>query len=327
MRINLYCFYESRDKWMKVHSSLQIKEDLARFLEDEEDIGTIIKAVECDEITVKAYDINTADIQSLLSEIKTKENCMIWNLTDGATPYKGSNIPALAALFDIPYVGSNSYVQMLAQNKNHTRNVVSALGIKISRGINIHTEYMNNFVLPFDPPYFIKPTCYDNSIGDKVVYPVCWKQHEVYEKISHLRERGIEQVLVEEFLEGSEYSVAMVNTGRWVSRCFKIEYGQCEYWDSNHKDQGKYSISQKEGKIARQLIKDAVLLADNLHINDYFRADFRCNKLSEPCFLEINTTPFLICKAYTNMANSIFSSREDMLKQMILQSFNRQTVQ
>lgn len=323
-KLMIYVFYESRKCWADRNQNLKNNDDLSRFLEDDQSIEKIIKFLSKEDFNVVCVEINTENIQKYIYEAKQNKNCIIWNLTDGMDYYKGSNLPALANLYDIPYVGSNSYVQMLAQNKQHMKTIVKSLGIQVANGINVTPGSYPTKKLDFQPPYFIKPTCFDNSIGDNVAYPVCTSLDEAEKTVKQLFENNYSDVMIEEYLSGNEYSVTLINIGKWVADCVKIEYPGCSYWSSISKDNRQYEITEAPSDIEDDLVRKSVLLATSLHINDYFRVDYRCNASNEPKFLEINTNPFLMCLAYKQLASKYFSSIDDMLSKMIYQSFRRQ---
>lgn len=321
--IVIHIFFESRNKWLERNKTLKNRLDCVRFLEDEDSINSIINELINAGFQVFDYEINTIKISDSFDKIQNTKNSIIWNLTDGNGLYKGSNIPAVASLSGIPYIGSGSYVQMLAQNKYHMKNIVNSYGIPIAESINICTDEELIPEISFPPPYFIKPTCFDNGIGDQDVFPICDNIEEIKMAMRTFREINISHALVEEFLPNDEYSVVMINGGKWTAECVKLIYDS-PFWDSAKKDQCRYSIEVVSDKIAQYMIDASLLLAKNLDILDYFRVDFRCDKYGVPKFLELNTNPFLMCKSYNFVANKFFHSWAMMLRSMVIQSFSRQ---
>ncbi|MEI3557972.1 MAG: hypothetical protein V8Q21_02225 [Akkermansia muciniphila] len=138
--IVIHVFFESRSKWLENNKTLKNRLDCVRFLEDEDSINSIIAELIDADFQVFSYEINSIKIGDVFGKIQNIKNSIIWNLTDGNGLYKGLNIPSVACLSGIPYVGSGSYVQMLAQNKFHMKNIVSSYGIPIAKGINICTS-------------------------------------------------------------------------------------------------------------------------------------------------------------------------------------------
>lgn len=309
---------------MKQNKNKKNYSDLSRFLEDEEAIQEIANLLKASEFNVQMVEINTNDVMEAIRNASKDCCCIIWNLTDGGNMFKGSNIPALACLYEIPYIGSNSYAQMLAQNKQHMKTIVHSFGIETARGINVQSSDDNDLKLNFDPPYFIKPTCFDNSIGDCLTYPICHTEEDVKKALNKLFLSGFEEVIIEEYLPGNEYSVVLLNDGNWVATCVKIAYPSTDYWSSKSKDTREYTISNASILIADQLIEKSIMIANKLQIHDYFRVDYRCDSQGKAKFLEINTTPFLMCLSYKHLAKLHFETMRIMLKRMIINSFMRQ---
>lgn len=323
MNIAVHCFYEDRNAWQACHQETKGNKDLSRFLEGFEDLQTVIDCIKQAGYEVHVHEINSKGIE-IFKELEGQKNVMVWNLTDGTNIYKGSHIPAIADLYHFPHIGSNSFVQMLAQDKDRMRRMVDSHGVKVPAWANIRTSSYQQFHMSFKGPYFIKPTHFDNGIGENIVYPICASEHDIQAALKKYHEYGIEYALVDELLQGKEYTVALINTGEWKAQCFAIGHNEHPYWDWVSKDAANYALTLEESSVSEALIKETIMIADKLGINDYFRVDYRCDNNNTPRFLEINTNPFLICKAYTYMSQTLFSSRSDMLKQMINASYRRQ---
>ncbi len=315
--------YESREKWQRKHSNTEQSKELSRFLEPEDCIFLLSDEINCKQISVHRYDIND-DVYATADEIRRLKNPILWNLTDGCGTYKGSYVPAYALIHDIPHVGSSTYLQMLAQNKWHTKLIMESLGIKSARGINCITGIPAQPIEKLHAPYFVKPTMGDNSIADVTAYPLCYSWNEVNICIKKLHKLGLKEALVEEFLSGNEYSVAGINTGEWFFLCEKMQY-QGDFWSSVEKDSRIEYCTDAEPTIAQELCFLSQKIIEALGVQDYFRIDFRMGKDGTLYFLEINTAPFLCCEHFNRLFSLTGCERSTSLQKMIMQSYTRQT--
>ncbi|MDJ0518323.1 MAG: D-alanine--D-alanine ligase [Trichodesmium sp. MO_231.B1] len=118
-------------------------------------------------------------------------------------------------LLGIPVVGSASHCTALATNKAHTRNVVSASGVRVAKA----QQLRQGDTLTMKPPFIVKPTSEDNSLGVTLV----WDESQIAEALRV----GFEldnTLLVEDYIPGRELRVGVVERGGklWVPSM--IEY-------------------------------------------------------------------------------------------------------
>ncbi len=118
-------------------------------------------------------------------------------------------------LLGIPVVGSASHCTALATNKAHTRNVVLASGVRVAKA----QQLRQGDTLTMKPPFIVKPTSEDNSLGVTLV----WDESQIAEALRV----GFEldnTLLVEDYIPGRELRVGVVERGGklWVPSM--IEY-------------------------------------------------------------------------------------------------------
>jgi len=142
---------------------------------------------------------------------------------------------------------------------------------------NKHSIRRPDFPPTLVPPYFVKPTCLDNSIGDRVAAPICADPVQAITAVEKLFAAGINDVLVEEFLPGTEYSVVAANTGAWLLECVRVEHDGPGYFSSVAKDANSFTCVVTDGDRERAMIALTHRLAEYIGLQDYFRADFRCD--------------------------------------------------
>lgn len=104
-------------------------------------------------------------------------------------------------LLEIPVVGAKSECNALATNKSHTRNVVSAAGVKVAKAQLIR----QGNIVTMQPPFIVKPNSEDNSIGLTLV--------RTESEIDAALQTGFEydnSLLVEEYIPGRELRVGVI---------------------------------------------------------------------------------------------------------------------
>lgn len=109
------------------------------------------------------------------------------------------------ALFEdvlgIPVVGSTASCTAIAANKSHTRNIVSAAGVRVAKGQQLRQG--ETFAMSL--PAIVKPNSEDNSLGVTLV------RNE--EDVAAALQTGFEYddtLLVEEFIPGRELRLAVI---------------------------------------------------------------------------------------------------------------------
>ena len=118
-------------------------------------------------------------------------------------------------MLGIPVVGSASHCTALATNKAHTRNVVSASGVRVAKA----QQLRQGDTLTMKPPFIVKPTSEDNSLGVTLV----WNETQIAEALRVGFELD-ETLLVEDYIPGRELRVAVVQRQGELQVLPMIEY-------------------------------------------------------------------------------------------------------
>ena len=323
----VFAVFESRNTWERENPQLA-KCGYGRFLEDDESIASIVEEIRQAGIPVKALPYSRTEFGSLLEELRRTPRSILWNLTDGYEFYVGANLPAFVQLAGLPHIGSGSYTQMLCQNKHHLKAVAQSLGIPCATGVSFNVDSKKPFIIPKEilPPYFVKPTRLDNGIGDQLASPICRDTLTALAAVEQLMHAGIKDVLIEEYLQGDEFTVVAANGGSWVIECAHITYGSAEYFSSTLKDTDNSCTEFVSGPREQVMIAQSVYLSLAIKLQDYFRADFRCDSAGQPKLLEVNSGPFLVGHSFDELARRHFGTRPEMFKAIIMQSYGRQQV-
>ena len=200
-------------------------------------------------------------------------------------------------MLNLPLVGSPSHCTALATNKAQTRSVVSASGVQVAKA----QQLRRGETLTMRPPFVVKPTSEDNSLGVTLV----WEESQIEAAL----DKGFElddQLLVEDYIPGRELRVAVVERKGELQVLPMIEYLVTEEHpirtlhdklvlqsDGTPGKQPEKPIAKPicPANVTPELFDKLANAAKNAHITlgcrDYSLYDFRVHsETNEPYFLE-----------------------------------------
>ena len=197
-------------------------------------------------------------------------------------------IQAALDLLGVPYTGSGYLGSALAMDKDLTKKLVAAAGVRVPDGhVVVYKERdIPTIVEATALPCVVKPVDSGSSIG--VAIP---ETKEALEKA--LRDNlGLGRVLIEEYVKGREIDVAVLNGEALPSIEIIPKQG---FYDYKNKYQAGATLeicpTPIEPEIERRLGAAAVTAHNSLGLKDYSRADFIVDENGSVVFLEINTLP------------------------------------
>ena len=218
-------------------------------------------------------------------------------------------IPALLELNGIPYTGAAGAGMVLAYDKGIVRAVAEAHGVAVPRELFVPPDH------PLDGeaslagaswPSLIKPAQGDGSVGirpDAVV-------DDAGEALRYLewfrRELPGRAALVQEYLPGSEYGLALVGNPENGFVSFpplEVDYSgldddlspilafESKTGPSNPYDAVEIRQADLDPEQVAAMRRSAELLFERLQCRDYARFDFRTGQDGEIKLLEVNPNP------------------------------------
>lgn len=232
-----------------------------------------------------------------------------FNIAEGINGVsREAQIPAMLEMLDIPYTGSDPATLAICLDKARAKEILSYYGVNTAKFFVVTSlEEVNDIRLPF--PLIIKPNLEGSSKG-------IFSSSLVNDKIELMREveriltEYNEPALVEEFLPGREFTVAMLGNGGNVEVLPIIElnynsfpenfvpiYSYEAKWilDTTENPLNVFSCPAKLDSTLEQKIHSLVKRTFNvLRCKDWSRIDVRLNKDGEPCIIEINPLPGIL---------------------------------
>ncbi len=287
---------------------------------------------------VTIFDFN--NITKVFSELEQNNVDLVFNLCQGINNNEALK-PQAAAIFEamrIPYTGTNSLNLGLCRDKIRMKKLLTFHDIPtpewdyaytVNDSINENLKY----------PLIVKPGNALNSLGitnGSVVTNKVQLRKQIKRIIEDLRRPA----LVEEYVEGEEFSVSILGTDDEDLRVLpltrsvfkKMPKGQWNIY--TEKEKQKMGVSKNivvqnplknvSKKLESLLTEIALDTYKTMRCRDYGRVEIRLDKDDNPYILEINTNPFLDNPAHLLKSAEVTGmNMGDLLEEIIRLSLSR----
>ncbi|PCI60821.1 MAG: D-alanine--D-alanine ligase [Gammaproteobacteria bacterium] len=198
----------------------------------------------------------------------------------------------------INFTGSSREVLRFDSNKISAKIYLANKGIKTAKYFTaIPEQYQCASELPIKFPLFLKPTDAANGNGiDDLSFVTNFSEFE--SKVLSLYSRFSSPVLVEEYLDGREFTVSIINTQNNELIISPIEIVPPESKNGLRilgqkvkSDDSEELKSIEDDEIKNAVIKLAINSFMTLSVRDFGRIDIRANKAGDYFFIEANLVP------------------------------------
>lgn len=210
------------------------------------------------------------------------------------TPGEDGKLQGYFDLLGLPYTSCDAATSALTFNKRYTVAVAAFGGINVARSLHLfqHSPLSSEQILQqLKLPVFVKPNNGGSSIGmSKVNHP--GELAPALEKAF----REDNQVLVEEFISGREFTIGVFRSrGNILTLPFTEIMSEKEFFDYEAKYEGKsHEVTPAECSehMAEKVRSAARRTYEIFNCRGIVRMDFIYNEVAdEPFLLEINTVP------------------------------------
>jgi len=223
-------------------------------------------------------------------------------------------LPDYLAEHGIDFTGSETNALRLENNKPGAKQHVLNAGLR-SSAYFISTIKEPTFTHELTFPLFVKPS---NRGGSKGIdeNSVVHTQAELVAKITFIHSEYSSDALVEEYLSGREFSVAVTEdavTGDLVAMPMEIvspiDSNGNSYLSAAIKKADSEHVAFVADSAVKSVISDfAIDVFKSLGGRDYGRIDVRLNAIGNPCFIEANFIPGLSHHGY--LSRCFFLNRQ-----------------
>ena len=255
-------------------------------------------------ILSKSHKVVKIQVDEKISESLVKSGVdIIFNISTGVRgESRQSQIPALLEMLGIPYVGSGILAHSLALNKAMAKEIFQYHGVP-TPAFQVFQTGEEAFKSNLTFPLIAKPACEGSGFGihkDSVVY----NEQGLMKKVNELLGKYEPPVLVEEFIEGREFTVGVIGNGKnkRILPVLEIDFedvpeevGKFYTFEvkNDYGDQTKYHCPAPISLELEASIKESVSKAfDVLGCKDIARVDVLV-KNDRPYIIEINSLPGL----------------------------------
>jgi D-alanine-D-alanine ligase len=248
--------------------------------------------------------------------IEADENCfekfrklkpdIVFNIAEGINGLsRESQVPAILDMLQIPYTGSDALTLGICLDKSRAKEILSYYKIPTAKFL-ISDSHDNLNIEGFDFPVIVKPVSEGSSKG---IFSSSFvkNKEELKAEVLRIITQYNQPALIEEFLPGREFTVAILGNGNEATVLPVIEIKYEEFpedviplysyeakWILDTKE-NSFDVFECPAKLDKKLeaqIKEISLKTYNiLRCKDWSRIDLRLDKNNIPNVIEINPLP------------------------------------
>jgi D-alanine-D-alanine ligase len=210
------------------------------------------------------------------------------------TPGEDGKIQGYLDCIGLPYTSCDAATSALTFNKRYTVAVAAFGGIPVARSLHLFREQpldISSILQQLKLPVFVKPNNGGSSLGmSKVNEP--GQLEEAIRKAF----REDQQVLIEEFIAGREFTIGVLSLNQEITTLPITEIiTQNEFFDYEAKYKGasqEITPAQVDESMAARIREKAVSIYRIFNCSGVVRIDFIYSETEQqPYMLEINTVP------------------------------------
>ncbi|MBK3332275.1 ATP-grasp domain-containing protein [Persephonella atlantica] len=215
---------------------------------------------------------------------------IVFNLSYGIQgESRYSHIPSILEMLGVPYTGSTPEGHAVALDKALTKIAVQYYGIKTPDFMVFKSpEKLEDIKLPV----IVKPRREALSLGVKVAKT----KEELKKAVREITDIFGQEALVEKFIRGREFSVALIGNGKDLTALPVLEFdlgGNPEAIQTTflkrHRPIRKICPAEIPENTAKKMQEISKRVFNILELRDYARVDLRMDESGEIYFLEINS--------------------------------------
>ncbi len=242
-------------------------------------------------------------------QLATARPDLVFNMAEGLHGQsREALVPAICEYLTVPYTGSDPLTLALSLHKGRTKETLAYRGVPTAPFTCVEVlADLERVTLPF--PVFVKPVAEGSGKG-VFTNNLCATPRALRQRVRFLLERYAEPVLIETYLPGPEFTVAILGNGA-EAYCLPVVgfdfsalpqgappvYGYEAKWVWDRPD-APLAIFQCPAPVPPALYREVERTAlDAYHAlgcRDWCRVDLRVDRFGVPNILELNPLPGII---------------------------------
>ncbi len=260
----------------------------------EREISLLSGQAVIDGLTAMGLDVVAFDPKEQeLTNLKTMKIDRVWNALHGRGGEDG-RVQAVLETLNIAYTGSGILGCAIAMDKWRSKMIWKAMGLPVAAHVLVKSDMainevnLRNLIAKLGPVVFVKPSHEGSSVGMSKVQSV-----EALGKAIALARQYDDEVLVESFIQGREYTVSILNGRALPSISMVTPRDFYDYEAKYRSSDTEYHCPSGLDKDAEDQIGELALNAfDALGCSGWGRVDFILDEHSGRfILLEANTVP------------------------------------
>jgi D-alanine-D-alanine ligase len=292
------------------HPSTDLKQQVDLEFDSPKVINTVVKTLT--ELGHKVHKVEATDKAYLkLKKLKDKNMVdLVFTIAEGLSgDARESQIAMFCEVLQIPYTHSSPSTHAITLDKQFTKWVLQgARAVKIPESQTI-TKKDYEIDKSLDFPLIVKPNKEGSSKGIMDAN-VVKSNEELGERIEFISENFTKEIIVEEYIEGREFTVSVLgNNGdmkvlpiveqtfdflpKGMNRIASLELKYLYEWDKKKIQDICVCPAKIDKKLENEIIETSKQICKVLDIRDAARIDYRLDEKGDLYFLEVNTLPGL----------------------------------
>jgi D-alanine-D-alanine ligase len=234
---------------------------------------------------------------------------LVFNMAEGVHGQsREALVPAICEYRNVPYTGSDPLTLALALHKGRTKEILAFRGVPTAPFAWVETVTdLTHLALPY--PVFVKPVAEGSGKGI-FTNNLCDTPSQLAERVAFLLDRYAEPVLVETYLPGPEFTVAILGNGP-AATCLPVVgfdfsalpsgappvygYEAKWVWDRPEAPLPIFDCPARvPAALYREIERTALDAYQALGCRDWCRVDIRVDRFGVPNVLELNPLPGII---------------------------------
>ena len=264
--------------------------------------------------------------RSLLNQVELiKTLDIVFNLAEGDEGRnRESQVPIILEMLRVPCVGADGLTLGLTLDKILTKKILIAEGVPTPRFAELR-DASEVWKMPLEYPLIVKPRYEGSSKGLRKASRVANAQ-ELAEQVGWVTSTYKQPALVEEFIEGQEFTVAIIGNNppqvqpiTQIQIEGKMDLGDLFYTFEHIRSGANYITPAPIDEALRQRLADVALKTyQAVECLDFGRVDIRVDRRDNPYVLEINPLPSLSTEdVFMCVAKALGISFEEIIRRVL----------